>query len=127
MLLSSPPPPHPSHQAEVDVNTPVDVASLVSSGDLPARERQGQEADAGVEDERERFYLTTAINYTNGTIFCVFSGPSVLLCICVYFMPSDLKTFCGVQQPCFCARVKVVLPLLRLTFSQRLGACLLWG
>lgn len=44
-------------QAEVDVNTVVEVASLVSSADLPLRDG---------EEERERFYLTTAINYTNG-------------------------------------------------------------
>lgn len=60
MLLSFPP--FPPHQAEVDVNISVDVSSLVSSADLPLRE-----AGAGAEDGRERFYLTTAINYTNGT------------------------------------------------------------
>lgn len=48
-----------SFQAEVDVNTPVELSSLVSSTDLPLRE--GEERD-----KRERFYLTTAINYTNG-------------------------------------------------------------
>lgn len=46
-------------QAEVDVNTSVDVSSLISSANLPLREGEA-------EDERERFYLTTAINYTNG-------------------------------------------------------------
>ncbi|CAM9158865.1 unnamed protein product [Ectocarpus sp. 8 AP-2014] len=45
--------------AEVDVNTPVELCSLVSSTDLPLREGEEQ-------DKRERFYLTTAINYTNG-------------------------------------------------------------
>lgn len=44
-------------QAEVDVNTPVELSSLVSSSDLPLREGEG---------ERKPFYLTTAINYTNG-------------------------------------------------------------
>lgn len=53
-------------QAEVDVNTPFDVSSLVSSADLPVRERQGQAQETEAEDGRERFYLTTAINYTNG-------------------------------------------------------------
>lgn len=60
------PPPPPTYQAEVDVNISVDVSSLVSSANLPERERQGADADA--EDGRERFYLTTAINYTNGAI-----------------------------------------------------------
>ena len=53
----------PSHQAEVDVNISVDVSSLVSSADLPVRE-----GEAGEENGRERFYLTTAINYTNGAV-----------------------------------------------------------
>eukprot|EP00752_Nemacystus_decipiens_P011387 g10117.t1 len=48
-------------KAEVDVNISVDVSSLVSSADLPVRG-----GEAGAEDSRERFYLTTAINYTNG-------------------------------------------------------------
>lgn len=39
------------------MNTVVEVSSLVSSSDLPPREGEG---------EGERFYLTTAINYTNG-------------------------------------------------------------
>lgn len=56
----------PPYQAEVDVNISVEVSSLVSSADLPVRKGAGADEDAGTEDERERFYLTTAINYTNG-------------------------------------------------------------
>lgn len=44
-------------QSEVEANMEVDLASLVSSSNLPLRKG---------ESERERFYLTTAINYTNG-------------------------------------------------------------
>ncbi len=45
------------------MNTPVDLSSLVSANDLPLLEGEGE---GQTEDERERFYLTTAINYTNG-------------------------------------------------------------
>lgn len=44
-------------QSEITANMSIDPAELFSSSDLPVRE-----GDA----ERERFYLTTAINYTNG-------------------------------------------------------------
>lgn len=47
------------------MNTAVEVSSLVSSSELPAREGEG---------ERERFYLTTAINYTNGKAFARWSS-----------------------------------------------------
>lgn len=52
------------------MNISVDVSSLVSSADLGLGINlpSAREGDAGAEDGRERFYLTTAINYTNGTV-----------------------------------------------------------
>lgn len=48
-----------ARQSEVVAKMEIDTAALVSSKDLPPREGEG---------DRENFYLTTAINYTNGEV-----------------------------------------------------------